>query len=169
MNESIRTITFVGAAALIGLVAWVSRPVPRPPAVSQSEVVKPFDVGDANSFKIERYDPDEQKLITFEVTKQGGRWLIPSHDNYPADAQSQLQKVASFFTGMKAVGSLQSSDPKQHGSFGVLQPTAETSGDAKQYGSVVTIADSNGEELVHLIVGKSAKPEGSDDRLAGAP
>jgi hypothetical protein len=169
MNESIRTITFVGAAALIGLVAWVSRPVPQAPAVSQNDVVKPFDVADANSFKIERYDPDEQKLVTFEVTKQGGRWLIPSHDNYPADAQSQLQKVASFFTGMKAVGSKQSSDPKQHGSFGVLQPTAETSGDAKQYGSVVTITDSNSDELVHLIVGKSAKPEGSDDRLAGAP
>lgn len=169
MNESIRTLTFVGAAALIGLVAWVSRPVPRAPAISQDEVVKPFDVADANSFKIERYDADEQKLVTFEVTKQGGRWLIPSHDNYPADAQSQLQKVASFFTGMKAVGSVQSSDPKQHGSFGVLQPTAETSGDAKQYGSVVTISDSNGEELVNLIVGKSARPEGSDDRMAGAP
>lgn len=171
MNESTRTFTFVGAAALVAVVAWVSHrtSVPQPPAVGSAEVVKPFDVADANSFKIERYDADEQKLVAFEVTKQGGRWLIPSHDNYPADAQSQLQKVAGFFTGMKAVGSLQSSDPKQHAAYGVLQPTADTSGDAKQYGSVVTITDTNGDELVNLIVGKSAKPEGSDDRLASAP
>jgi hypothetical protein len=169
MNESARTLTFVGAAALVALVAWVSRPVPTAPATLSEEVVKPFDVSDANSFKIERFDSDEQKLVTFEVTKQGGRWVIPSHSNYPADAQAQLQKVAGFFAGMKAVGSLQSSDPKQHGTFGVLQPTAETSGDAKQYGSVVTITDSNGDNLVNLIVGKSAKPEGSDDRLAAAP
>lgn len=170
MNESTRTITFVGAAALIAAIAWFTRPVPQPPAAASTQIVEPFDVADANSFKIERYDGDEQKLVTFEVTKQGGRWLIPSHDNYPADAQAQLQKVAGFFTGIKAVGSLQSSNPEQHGAYGVKQPTAETSGDAKDYGSVITITDSSGDELVNLIVGKAAKPpEGGDDRLASSP
>ena len=43
----------------------------------------------------------------------------------------------------------------------MLQPTAETSGDGKQYGSVVKIADSNGAELVNLIVGKRRGPRGA--------
>lgn len=171
MNESTRTLTFVGAAGLIALVAWATRPAPSPPAsASAGEIVSAFDVSEANTFKIERYDPDEQELVTFEVTKDGGRWVIPSHGGYPADAQSQLQKVAGFFTGMTAIGSLQSNKPAQHGDFGVKQPTAETTGDGKEYGSVVTIADDDGKELVSLIVGKSAKADASDDdELAGKP
>src|SRR4051812_37161189 len=105
MNESIRTLTFLGAAAVIGLLAWVTRPAPAPrTAVGLTDVVKPFDVADAASLKIQRYDADEGKLEKFEVAKEGGRWLIPSHDSYPADAEAQLTKVASLFTGMKAVG-----------------------------------------------------------------
>jgi hypothetical protein len=169
MNESSRTLTFVGAAALIALIAWATRPAPPAPVQSSAGmIVEAFDINDAESFKIQKYDADEQKLVTFEVAKEAGRWAIPSHDNYPADAQAQLQKVAGFFTGMKAIGSQQSDDPKQHGSFGVKQPTAETSGDGKEYGTVVSISDSSGKEIVNLIVGKPATAKsGEDDKFSG--
>jgi hypothetical protein len=167
MNESIRTLIFVGVAGLIGLVAYATKPRPQAPAAaSAGDIVQAFDVSEANSFKIERYNPDDQKLSTFEVAKEGGRWVIPSHGNYPADAQSQLQKVASFFTGMKAIGGEQSHDLKQHAKFGVLQPTADTTGDGKGYGTVVTIADSTGKDLVHLVVGLSAAPNDSEGKSA---
>ena len=60
MNESIRTLTFLGAAAVIGLVAWVTRPAPAPRSTAgETDVVKAFDVADAASLPIKRYDADE--------------------------------------------------------------------------------------------------------------
>jgi hypothetical protein len=157
MNESIRTLTFLGAAAVVGLVAWVTRPAPAPRSTAgETDVVKPFDVADAASLTIKRYDAEEGKLEKFEVAKEAGRWIIPSHDGYPADADAQLTKVAGLFTGMKAVGAQASDDPKQHGDFGVKEPDENSSGDGKEFGRVVTITDTDGKELVNLIVGKSA-------------
>jgi len=158
MNESIRTLCFVGGAAVVALVAWLTSPVPPAPvATGGSEITRSFDVSDAGSLKIVRYDADEGKLSTFEVTKEGGRWLIPSHDNYPADAEAQLKKIASLFVGMKAIGGVQSEDPSTHGTYGVKEPTSDTTGEGKEFGRVVTISDKSGDPLVNLIVGKEAR------------
>jgi len=167
MSESIRTISFLGAAVVIGLLAWITRPAPAPRSVvGTTDVVRPFDVAEAASLKIQRYDAEEGKLEKFEVAKVGGRWVIPSHDGYAADAEAQLTKVASLFTGMKAIGAPASDDPKQHGDFGVKEPGESTSGDGKEYGRLVTISNSDGKDLVNLIVGKSAAPTGGDEGAA---
>ena len=168
MNESVRTLTFLGAAALVSLVAWVSRPAVQAPAVSGGQIVKAFDVGDASSLLIERYDADEGKLVSFQVAKEGGRWIIPSHDGYPADAEAQLQKVAGLFTGLKAVGSPASVNPQQHGLYGLREPAKDTSGDGKEFGRVVSITDAQGEKLVNLVVGKPAQATSGSDSEKGA-
>lgn len=163
MNESIRTLIFAGVAAVVGLVAWISTPAPpaSPGPSTAAELFKPFEAGDANSFKIVRYDEDEGKLSTFEVTrKDGGRWVIPSHDNYPADAEEQLKKIAGLFVELKPIAKV-SDDPQTHELYGVKEPKDDASGDAKSFGRVVTIADEAGDPLVELIVGKQWDREGS--------
>ena len=169
MNESIRTIVFLAVASVVAVVAWATRPAPRAINLANTANAFPaFEAGDANSLKIERYDEDEGKLVKFEVAKEGGRWLIPSHDNYPADAEAQLRKVAELFMELKPIGPAQTSDSKEHGFYGVKEPAAEITGDAKEYGRLVSIADKSGDPLLKLIVGKAAAAKsGSDEEPDG--
>jgi hypothetical protein len=168
MNESLRTVIFAGVSLLVGVVAWFSQSHSSGPTLNTSEeIVKPFDATDAASLKIVRYDADDGKVVTFEVAKDGGRWTIPSHDGYPADAEAQLQKVAGLFTGMKAVGNIITSNPLDHGLYGVKEPSSDDTSGGKDVGRRVTIADAGGEALVDLIVGKAAKAEDDDKTASG--
>jgi hypothetical protein len=156
MNESIRTMMFVATASVVSFVAWWYQPVPpAPPSNATEQIIAPFEVSDANRFKIVQYDEDLGKLNTFEVAKENGRWVIPSHRNYPADAAEQLKKIAGLFVEMKPIATA-STDPKTHELYGVREPKDEGSGDTKGLGRLVTISDKSDAPLVELIVGKEA-------------
>ena len=159
MNESIRTITFVGVAAVIALVAWATKPTPIPRAATAATQFKSFDVEDVADLKIVRYDEDEGKPNSFEVKKEGGRWTIPSHDSYPADAEEQLKKIASLFVELKTIATV-SEDPATHELYGVKAPSDEATGDAKGFGRLLSIRGHMcqrlpNEKLFHLSQGSS--------------
>jgi hypothetical protein len=159
MTESIRTMIFVAAAACAALLAWLSRPVYYAPAATgATELFAPFEVSDANRLKVVQYDAEVGKLNTFEVARDRGRWVIPSHGNYPADAAEQLQRIAGLFVGLKAIVQ-QSDNSAEHERYGVKEPQADPSGDPKGYGRLVEIRDRSDTPLVQLIVGKAAATE----------
>src|SRR5688572_6010742 len=103
MNESIRTLVFVAVGAVVALAAYASRPSvddPTGPGSLGPIVGKPLfpDFTDplvARSLEIRQFDEATARVTPFEVTQQpNGVWAIPSHGNYPADAESQLKAVA---------------------------------------------------------------------------
>jgi hypothetical protein len=161
MNESIRTMVFVGAATLAGLIAWISQPVPpAPPASGGAQIFPPFEATDANRFKIVQYEEQLGELNTFEVAKENGRWVIPSHDNYPADAAEQLKNIAGLFVELKAVGPPMTMNRDDHELYGVREPE-KGAADPKGFGRLVTISDKADRPLVELIVGKKAESNAS--------
>ena len=53
------------------------------------------DAGKAASLEIVTYDDALATLQPFKVVKSGGVWVLPSHQNYPADAKEQLAVAAT--------------------------------------------------------------------------
>lgn len=84
-----------------------------------------------------------------------GRWTIPSHGNYPADAKDRMGKAAALLIGLKkqvVTGDLKG----RHVEFGVVDPL-DASSDAAGRGTRVTMKDAAGNVLADLIVGKEVE------------
>jgi hypothetical protein len=89
MNENVKTIIYVAVAAVFGLLAFVTLPRTAVEDPTIARVGKPLfpdfnDTAKAASLEIAWYDDTLSTVKTFKVAKEGGKWVIPSHDNYPA-------------------------------------------------------------------------------------
>ena len=157
MTEPIRTLVYVGVAAVVGLAAWVTRPslVAIPVA---SEVGKPLfadfkDSDAATSLEIVQFDENTSALRAFKVAKKNGLWVIPSHDDYPADAQQQLAEAAAGLIGLNIVG-VSSERQADHDDCKVIKPDqAKLQVGDKNVGTLVVLQDAKNKDLVRLIVG----------------
>ena len=172
MNENTKTFTFVVAAALVALVAVVSRPKAPREAEEVDERGKPlfedFQPLAATSLEIFDFDEERATVRPFKVAQAAGkdgtlRWSIPSHDNYPADAQNQLANAASSMMGLTILNKVANS-PGEHATYGVLEPDpAKLRAGATGVGTKVVLRDKDEKDLVAIIIGK-ATPDGKDLR-----
>ena len=93
-----RTATFLAAGAgLLLLGGWLNvRPTLRQRAVvgdeQQAKVLFPdlADASKAASLEIVSFNDETATLKPFKVVRSDGVWVLPSHENYPADAKDQL-------------------------------------------------------------------------------
>jgi hypothetical protein len=157
----------VSVAAVVCLISWANSPAP-PDRAARSELASLSDltdVGEANSLKIVQYDEDLARLDTFTVAQQRGRWVIPSHDNYPADAEEQLRNIARIFVDLKSIVQV-SEDSKVHEQFGVIEPGEELTAGSRGVGRLVTISDKKDQPLVNLIIGNRAEATEESDTLS---
>ena len=126
MNENIKTLIFGGIGLVLAGLAYFTLPAPsstKPVRLTGKQLFENFtDPTKAASLEIIRYDQEKSKVESLKVEKIGGIWTIPSHANYPADAQDQLKEAAASLLGVKALG-LATEIPEQHHMFGVLDPT----------------------------------------------
>lgn len=159
MNESLRTLGFVLAGAVAALAAFFTRPVLDDREVAEPDIVgKPLfpDFKDplaARSLEIKQFDEATARVVTFSVAQQAsGRWVIPSHGNYPADAQAQLRAVAELLSDLKCVG-IASDSNMDHELYGVKDPDKAEVGTAG-VGTLIAMQDAKGDDLLRLIVGK---------------
>ncbi len=170
MNENVKTLTFVVAAALVVLVAVLVRP--RPPQAGEEADVrgrplfddfKPLEV---TSLEIVDFDEDRATVRPFKVAQVPGkdgtrRWAIPSHDDYPADAENQLADAATSMMGLTILDKVADS-PGQHATYGVVEPDlSRLRAGATGVGTKVVLRDENDEELVSIIIGKEV-PDGEN-------
>ncbi len=162
MSETIRTTLYVLVGAMALAVAWLVRPI----VVSDQKLddsgerfFAQFDPLDAKSLEITAVNPETLARSTFKVAQQNGKWVIPSRENYPADAQDQLARAA---TGIMDVikGAVASDRASDHELYGVADPTEGASPSAGS-GLRVTLADGGGKTLVDLILGKAVKDSGA--------
>jgi hypothetical protein len=151
------TVILVLAALATAAGAYQMRPQPAPAVQFEDTGELLFegftDPTSATHLEVVHWDEASAQAIRFSVEQKDGRWVIPSHNDYPADGTERMGKAAASFIEVKK-DIYYGDDTAEHAAFGVLDPTgAEGAGDEK--GKRVTIKDASGTDLVDVIVGKS--------------
>lgn len=166
MNDTIKTALSVAVAAGLAFAAWfVSPSTTVPPEFSdQGALFSPAftDPLSARSLEVVGIDEASASYKAFKVEHDGARWVIPSHHNYPADAEQKMAEAASAFIGL-AKEQVVSDSPSEHAAFGVLAPDDDKA-PVKGRGVRVTVRGEGGATLSDLIVGDEVKggPESAD-------
>ena len=135
--------------------AMAMRPVQMEPPTFEDtgeELFAEFTDPNAATFlEVKDYDEDNAQLVAFSVKLEDGQWIIPSHNNYPADGTEQMGKAAASFIGAKK-DVVRSDDANEHAEFQVVDPEDETAAKDSR-GRRVTIKDASGTILVDVIIG----------------
>ena len=98
MSEMVKTQVYVGVAIVLAILAvfWKSGQVEIElnDMVGKALFAKFTNADTANNLSITNYDTNFDKPVNFQVTrdKKTDQWVIPSEDDYPADAEEQMQK-----------------------------------------------------------------------------
>jgi hypothetical protein len=148
------------AAALVGIGgAYSMRPTPLPPSTYEDTgeaLFKDFtDPTLATFLEVVTWEEDAAEIVRFSVEQKDGRWVIPSHNDYPADGTERMGKAAASFIDVKK-DLYYGDNAADHAKFGVLDPDgAEGKGDER--GKRITIKDASGTTLVDIIVGKEVE------------
>ena len=156
MTESKRTMSFVGIAVAVCVVALVSAPRRTAPDAF-------FDVGDpffpdfadaemAATLEVIEWDEQTASAIPFEVTNRGGLWTIPSHHSYPADGEERLATAAANMINV-VKDDFRSDNISDHEALGVIDPIDDMSTSLEGRGTRVTFKDPNEAVLADLILG----------------
>ena len=156
MNEFAKT-----GVALVAAVAVTALAVSMKPGEvrldlfdDQGEVFFPEfqDGGAINELEVTAFRESSSDIYAFAVKRDEERvWRIPSHGNYPADANDQMGKAAAMLIGLKkdaVVGDAKG----RHAEYGLVDPLAEgveTEGRGKR----LKLKDKAGNVLADLIVG----------------
>jgi len=150
--------------------AMAMRPVQMEPPTFEDtgeELFPEFvDPNAATFLEVKDYDEDNAQLVAFSVKLDNGQWVIPSHNNYPADGTEQMGKAAASFIGAQK-DVVRSDDPSDHAEFQVVDPEDETAAEGSR-GRRVTIKDASGTTLVDVIIGADV-PERSGFKFLRYP
>ena len=165
MNEMKKTILFVFAASVLAVAAMVVDPGRATPEIF-SDQGEPFypDFTDPQAPKaIEVVDYDEATATArpLKVEFDDNKWRIPSHHNYPADAEDRLAKTAAALMELRK-DAIVSERVEDHAEYGVIDPLDQEVTSLAGRGKRVTLRDENDEILADFIVGKEV--EGKQNR-----
>lgn len=172
MSELRKTSIFVGVAlVLMGLVA-VSGLVGRASTDASREIGLPLfpnfvSPEQATTLQVADFDAETGQAFPFEVTLKDGRWVIPSHYNYPADARDRLAKTAAGVIDLVR-DTYRGNNAADHRAMGVLDPLSGDVSSAEGLGKRVTMKDASGQVLADLIVGSPIEGQ-PDQRYARLP
>ena len=159
MNELTKTGVILGGAVALALVAAAMgpKPIQNDLLSDQGEVFfKDFTAAaDASYLEVTEFSAEKSEARKFVVQRdKDGRWTIPSHGNYPADAKERMAQAAALVIGLKK-DSCVGERIEDHVSFGVVDPL-DPGADPAGRGLRVTLKNSAGNDLADLIVGKEA-------------
>ena len=165
MNELKTTILFGVTAAVLATAAMVIDPGAATPDVfsDQGEAFY-LDFTDPQAPKaIEVVDYDEATATArpLKVEFAEGTWRVPSHFNYPADAEDRLANTAAALMELRK-DAIVSDRVEEHGDYGVIDPFAEGELSLEGRGQRVTLKDENDATLADFIVGR--KVDGKPNR-----
>ena len=162
-SDNLVSLSFVGIAAVMMLVAFMTYPWITPPQLNDKMGKALFDweslsADKVGTLEIVRYDSQSDQLIDFRVAKNHkGIWTIPSSEGYPADAEEQVREAVTSFSGLTVIGVIADQEEKFE-DYGVLEPDRSTIEAGQQgVGIMVTVKDRNGDLVGSIVIGKSAK------------
>jgi hypothetical protein len=171
MDETKKTITYVATALVLAIIAYLAAPSPVTPDafLDQGEKFYPefTDPNAATSLEVVSYDETTGSTRAFKVHFQDGRWTIPSHYDYPADASDHLAKTAAGVIDISK-DDFRSDNVSDHEALGVIDPMDETNPSTTGRGTRITIRGNNDVVLADFIVGKTV-PGRSGFRFVRVP
>src|SRR5262245_4647452 len=161
MTENAKTLLFGATAIVLAAVAFL---VTRP---SASNATATTNVGEllypdfkdplsAGSLEVFSYDPDTATPSNFKVAQVNNQWVIPSHENYPTDAEKQLAGAAASVMDLEVL-EVKSDASTDHELYGVLDPDPsknEIKSGSKGVGIKVALDTKANKEIMRLIIGK---------------
>lgn len=160
MNDNLKSVVIVAAALVVTAVAWAVHRSTVPTdelAEYRNQPLFP-DFADplrATSLEIIKYDENKGEAKPFQVAQIQGRWSIPSHADYPADAKDHMVQAATSVMGLVALDVV-SRDRRDHALYGVVDPGESLEPGAKGVGTRVVLKDKDGQTLIGLVIGKEA-------------
>jgi len=163
-KESKKTLTFILVAGMALLVAWEPwRPKPIdtsvPEGVGQPLFPDFTDPLAAKSLDIVTFNEENAQINDFRVSQVNGVWSIPSHSNYPADAQQHMADAATALMRLRILG-LASEKLGDQELYGVITPDPKTLKPGMTgVGARYTVKDGKDKVLADLIVGKPVKDQ----------
>ncbi|MFB3137800.1 MAG: DUF4340 domain-containing protein, partial [Phycisphaerales bacterium] len=158
MTETAKTGIFAAFAVAFLLIAWIARPaVPGRVALDDSgeRFFAQFDPLEATSLEIVDFDEETGTARAFKVAQVNGIWSIPSHEDYPADAEKQLAEAAASVVDL-IKGPTVSDRPADHELYGMVDPTTAKVGSIG-VGTRVKLESHSGSTLAEFIIGKTVK------------
>ncbi|WP_169978565.1 DUF4340 domain-containing protein [Tautonia rosea] len=166
MNETAKTLAFAGVAlvtlAAASLATWL--PDWRGPGAGFDDQGDPFfpsfaeaveaDPLAAQVLEVVSYDEDTAEVRPFQVEFRDGDWTIPSHHDYPADAQDRMARLAAQVADLTK-GAIRSDRTSDHEELGVIDPMDEKITTLKGRGTRITLRGTpGGEAMADLILGR---------------
>lgn len=150
--------TAAGFACVTLLVQWLTQPAAieeygKVGQVFYSDFVDPTI---ATELEVNAFDKENVRPLSFRVKQlANGRWVIPSHHDYPADAEEQLAKTASSIVGIKR-GAMVTRWPADHARYGVVDPKQDSLAvkDVEGVGQRLTLRKGDEQILADFIIGK---------------
>jgi hypothetical protein len=157
MNEFAKTGAMAGVAVVLTLLAVTMKPGEARLSLfdDQGEAFFPgFTDGAAIAeLELTAFRPESSSVYAFIVKRdEKGVWTIPSHGNYPADANDQMGKAAAMLIGLKK-DSIVGDAKGRHAEYDLIDPLAEGV-ETKGRGKRLKLKDSAGNVLADLIIGK---------------
>jgi len=156
-----KTLAFVAVALVLTGAAVVRLPDRRGGALDDfkdqgqfffPEFKDPFACTD---LEVVEYDNATATARQFKVMFKDGKWVIPSHHNYPADAKDRLAKTAGGVMDLKK-DTIRSDRAEDHESLGVLDPL-DLKAPLKGRGKRVTLRDKSEKVLADFIIGNEVR------------
>jgi hypothetical protein len=157
VRETLVTSAFCAIALGLALTAAHLEPEARVPEALSDEG-QPFypDFKDplaCKALEIIDYNETTATAEPFKVELRNGRFVIPTHHGYPADAKDRLAKTAAALMDLRK-DTVRSNSIADHASFGVIDPMDADATSLAGRGKRVTLKDADGNVLADYILGK---------------
>lgn len=179
MNDLVKTTLFAAAAVLLFGLAIIYSPSVENPEYFNDEGTLFFPEFDdpraVKSFEVVQHDPTKDGTKSFQVAFSGSGWVIPSHQDYPADATvndplvpdrkvDRVARAAGLLIGLEKE-SIRSDDSSDLAKFGVVDPE-RPDGAQSGFGTKIVFRDEGGGELASLIIGNRVRSMAEDQNRA---
>lgn len=156
-NELRQTFLFCLAAAVLAAAAVVVDPGANTPDIfsDQGELFFPefTDAQAPKAIEVIDYNEETATATPLKVEYRDNKWLLPSHRDYPADAQDRLAATAAALIELKK-DIVVTENVEDHAEYGVIDPFDETATSLVGRGKRVTLRDAEGDMLADFVIGK---------------
>lgn len=160
MQKELRqTLIFCAAAAVLASAAMVVDPGARTPDIlsDQGELFFPdfTDPQAPTSIEVIDYNEETATATPLKVEFRDDKWLLPSHRDYPADAQDRLASTAAALIELRK-DQVVTENLDDHAEYGVIDPFDENA-TLTGRGKHVTLRDAEGDVLADFVVGNEVE------------
>ncbi|MHC5541286.1 DUF4340 domain-containing protein, partial [Singulisphaera rosea] len=163
MKETTKTAVFVGVALLLTGAAFLRIPDHSMEDLAFKEQGQPFfpdfkDPFACTELRVVEFEPTTATSSEFQVKFKDGKWVIPSHYDYPADAKDRLAKTASGVMDLKK-DTVRADLAQDQETMGVVDPADPKATTLQGRGKRVTLRDASEKILADFIIGKEVRKE----------